>query len=122
VIYELDGHKNRDCLAWFARRATAWLLTKIKERRSVKCQAHEETCNSTRNWTIQEPTETSSSGMFNVNLILDCCLYFNRQRPTALLSADNNLCVACQTQKILGITPSRYRSSRDIARNIYGNT
>ncbi|KAF8205076.1 hypothetical protein BJ912DRAFT_22151 [Pholiota molesta] len=57
VIYELDGQKNRDGLAWFARRATAWLLTKIKERRSVKGQAQEETCKSTRNWKIKEPKE-----------------------------------------------------------------
>ena len=77
VIYELDGcvgdievmtfylsayryrQKNRDGLAWFARRATAWLLAKIKERRSVRGQAQEETCKSTGNWKIREQKEVS---------------------------------------------------------------
>jgi len=50
VIYELDGQKNREGLSWFARRASTWLLKKVKERRSVKGQALDETCKPSRNW------------------------------------------------------------------------
>ncbi|KAF9476505.1 hypothetical protein BDN70DRAFT_907640 [Pholiota conissans] len=124
VIYELDGQKNRDGLAWFARRATAWLLAKIKERRSVRGQAQEETCKSTGNWKIREQKEIVSKEMYNDNLILDCCLFFKRERPTALLSADNNLCINCQAQsctEVETISPSLYWSSREIAGRIYGD-
>ncbi|KAF8974459.1 PIN domain-containing protein [Flammula alnicola] len=122
VVYELDGcTEESNGLAWFARRATAWLLEKIRERRSVKGQAQEETCKSTRNWKIREPGEMSTSDMFNDNLILDCCLYFSRGRPTFLCSADNNLCITSQAQGIPTITPSRYGSSREMAQSIYGD-
>ena len=53
-LHDYERQKNRDGLAWFARQATAWLLEKIKERKSVKGQAQEETCKSTRNWKIKE--------------------------------------------------------------------
>ncbi|KIM46084.1 hypothetical protein M413DRAFT_426019 [Hebeloma cylindrosporum] len=121
VIYELDGQKNRDGLAWFARRATSWLLQRIKERRSVKGQAQEETCKSTGNWKIREPGEILNHEMFNDSLILDCCMYFSRGRPTFLCSADNNLCITSQSQGIPTVTPSRFWSSRELAYSMYGD-
>ena len=61
-IYENDladcrayRQKNRDGLAWFARRASAWLLKKVKERKFVKGQALNETCKSSGNWRTREP-------------------------------------------------------------------
>lgn len=42
--------KNRERLSWFARRASSWLLKKVKERRSVKGQALNETCKASGNW------------------------------------------------------------------------
>ncbi|KDR83639.1 hypothetical protein GALMADRAFT_235946 [Galerina marginata CBS 339.88] len=120
VVHELDGQKNRNGLAWFARRATAWLLEKIRERRSVKGQAQEATCKSTGNWKIRDSGEISTGEMFNDSLILDCCMYFLRERQTFLCSADNNLCIISQMQGISAITPSRFWSSREIAYAIYG--
>ncbi|KAF8165247.1 PIN domain-containing protein [Crassisporium funariophilum] len=122
VIYELDGQKNRDGLAWFARRASAWLLKKVKERKSIRGQANEETCKSTRNWKIREPGEVGSliPEMFNDNLILDCCMYFSRGRQTLLCSADNNLCISSHAQDIRTISPSRHWSSKEISYQIYG--
>lgn len=55
VLYQRQ--KNRDGLAWFARRASAWLLEKVKERKSVKGQANEETCKSSGNWKVKVPGE-----------------------------------------------------------------
>ena len=46
-------------MAWFARRASSWLLKKVKERKSVRGQANEETCKSTRNWKVKEPGDVS---------------------------------------------------------------
>jgi hypothetical protein len=54
-----DRQKNRDGLAWFSRRASAWLLKKIKERKTVKGQANEETCKRSGNWRIRGPDEAS---------------------------------------------------------------
>ena len=48
-------------MAWFARRASSWLLKKVKERKSVRGQSNEETCKSTRNWKVKEPGEVSLS-------------------------------------------------------------
>lgn len=44
------SQKNRDGLAWFARRASQWLLLRVKERKVVKGQANEETCKPSGNW------------------------------------------------------------------------
>lgn len=57
VLYELDSQKNRNGLSWFARRASTWLLKKVKERRTVKGQALEETCKILRNWRKREHGE-----------------------------------------------------------------
>jgi hypothetical protein len=46
----LSRQKNREGLSWFARRASTWLLKKVRERRSVKGQALDETCKPSRNW------------------------------------------------------------------------
>ena len=59
VIYELDGQKNRGGLSWFARRASTWLLKKVKERKCVKGQALDETCKPSRNWKKREMGEVS---------------------------------------------------------------
>jgi len=37
-------------------------------------------------------------GMYNDNLILDCCMYFSRQRAAYLCSADNNLLIEAVAQ------------------------
>lgn len=54
-----NRQKNRDGLAWFSRRASAWLLKKIKERKTVRGQANEETCNRSGNWKIRGSDEAS---------------------------------------------------------------
>jgi hypothetical protein len=75
VICELDGfvaslfirsiflnvrrQKNRGRLAWFARRASQWLLRRVKERRTVKGQANEETCKESGNWKLGASLEVS---------------------------------------------------------------
>ncbi|KAF9464448.1 PIN domain-containing protein [Collybia nuda] len=116
VIYELDGQKNRDGLAWFARRASAWLLKKVRERKYVRGQANEETCKSSKNWKIRVIGEDFGSERLNDTLILDCCLYFRRDRRTFLCSADINLCLESESERgIATITPSRNWSSREIA-------
>ena len=58
-IYVIDRQKNRDGLAWFARRASAWLLKKVRERKSVKVQANEETCKPSGNWKSKEVSTLS---------------------------------------------------------------
>ncbi|KAG5648964.1 hypothetical protein DXG03_000313 [Asterophora parasitica] len=110
--------KNRDGLAWFARRASAWLLKKVKERKMVKGQANEETCKASGNWKIRVPGEKDfGSERMNDALILDCCLYFRRGRRTFLCSADKNLCFETENAMagIPTIPPSRNWSSREIA-------
>ncbi|KAJ8519404.1 hypothetical protein ONZ45_g3655 [Pleurotus djamor] len=57
VIGELDGQKNRDGLAWFARRASAWVLAKVRERSVVRGQADEETCKLSENWKKSSPED-----------------------------------------------------------------
>ena len=59
ILFIVISQKNRDGMAWFARRASSWLLKKVKERKSVRGQANEETCKSTRNWKVKEPGEVS---------------------------------------------------------------
>ncbi|PPQ99048.1 hypothetical protein CVT24_003608 [Panaeolus cyanescens] len=119
VILELDGQKSRDGLAWFARRASTWLLEKIKERRTVKGQAREETCKSTRNWRIREAGEMG--GMDNDQLILDCVEYHARYRgQTILCSSDKNLCINANTQGVHTISPKEYWSSQEMAVQTFG--
>ncbi|KAG6911198.1 hypothetical protein DXG01_003065 [Tephrocybe rancida] len=120
VVYELDGQKNREGLAWFARRASTWLLEKIKERKMVRGQANEETCKASRNWKIRVPGEVFGTERMNDALILDCCLYFGRSRRTFVCSADKNLCIEHATQGLPTITPTRNWSSREIAWAIFG--
>lgn len=122
VILELDGQKNRDGLAWFARRASSWLLDRIKGRKSVRGQANGETCKASGKWKSREPNDIADSEMRNDNLILDCCLYFRRGRHTFLCSADNNLCLSGHSEGIPTITPSRNWNSKEIAQQIYGNS
>ncbi|RDB22560.1 Transcriptional protein swt1 [Hypsizygus marmoreus] len=119
VIHELDGQKNRDGLAWFARRASAWLLRKVKERRVVKGQANEETCKRSGNWKVRDPGEDFRT---NDERIIDCCSYFRRYRRTFLCSADINLCIDAEktTTGIPTISPTQNWSSQEIAWILFG--
>ena len=42
--------------------------------------------------------QSSNAEMFNDNLILDCCMYFSRERQSLLCSADHNLCIISVAQ------------------------
>ena len=42
--------------------------------------------------------QSSNAEMFNDNLILDCCMYFSRERQSFLCSADHNLCIISVAQ------------------------
>jgi len=99
VIHELDIQKNRNNLSWFARRASTWLLKKVKERRSVKGQALNETCKSSGNWKVKEQREELGTERTNDGLILDCCQYFFRVRQcrTFLCSKDKLLAVEAES-------------------------
>ncbi|KIJ70065.1 hypothetical protein HYDPIDRAFT_171975 [Hydnomerulius pinastri MD-312] len=124
VIYELDGQKNRNHLSWFARRASTWLLKKVKERRSVKGQALEETCKPSGNWKKREPGEEFGTERTNDSLILDCCQYFFRVRlrRTFLCSKDKILAVEAESIGIPSIFPNRGSfCSRDIAHAVFGH-
>ncbi|KAG1872710.1 PIN domain-containing protein [Suillus tomentosus] len=123
VIYELDGQKNRERLSWFARRASSWLLKKVKERRSVKGQALNETCKASGNWKKRDLDAVPEFGSerSNDSLIIDCCKYFLRQRRTFLCSKDKLLIVEAESEFVLTISPSRNTfSSRDIAEALFG--
>jgi hypothetical protein len=112
--HAVHRQKNRDGLGWFARRASAWLLKKVKERMYVRGQANEETCKISRNWKVRVPGEVSTSILFliassngdqdfgserlNDSLIIDCCKYFRRGRRTFLCSADKNLCIESESE------------------------
>jgi len=100
VIHELDSQKHgtHDSLGWFARTASTWLLEKVKERRSVKAQAQDETCKKSKNWKTRDPGEAFGE-RHNDSLILDCCMYFASKYRTALCSADKILCIECESQK-----------------------
>ncbi|EIW82098.1 hypothetical protein CONPUDRAFT_81645 [Coniophora puteana RWD-64-598 SS2] len=122
VIYELDGQKNRDGLSWFARRASTWLLKKVKERKCVKGQALDETCKPSRNWKKREIGESSWDERRNDSLILDCCQYFSRIRHkrTVLCSKDKLLAVEAESEGIQNIYPTGQFCSRAIAHALYG--
>jgi rRNA-processing protein FCF1 len=123
VIYELDGQKNRERLSWFARRASSWLLKKVKERRSVKGQALEETCKASGNWKKRDMDAVLEFGSERSNdgLIIDCCKYFLRQRRTFLCSKDKLLTVEAESESVLTISPGRDTfSSSDIAHALFG--
>ncbi|KAF9226571.1 hypothetical protein BS17DRAFT_794064 [Gyrodon lividus] len=123
VIYELDGQKNRNGLSWFARRASTWLLKRVKEKRSVKGQALDETCKPSGNWKKREPGTEFGTERTNDSLILDCCQYFFRvrQRRTFLCSKDKILAVEAESIGIPSIFPERESfCSRGIAQAVFG--
>lgn len=70
----MDGRqKNRGGLAWFARRASSWLLDRIKERKSVRGQANGETCKASGKWKSREPNDvglssTSRQAIYKVDM------------------------------------------------------
>jgi len=101
VISELDRQKTRDDqVAWAARLASTWLLEKVKERRFVKGQTHEETCKASGKWNVKDVGGSIAGGSeLNDDLIIDCCQYFTRhpQHYVALCSGDKNLCVKAES-------------------------
>ncbi|KAI0052996.1 hypothetical protein FA95DRAFT_1482376 [Auriscalpium vulgare] len=130
VISELDHQKNRADLAWAARRASTWLLEKVKERRSVRGQAHEETCKQSGKWNVRDQGEVGfprSGPESNDDLIIDCCRYFAgvcfraKSGRVVLCSADKNICFKSESLGLQSISPSRFWTSREIADALYGN-
>ncbi|KAH9006954.1 PIN domain-containing protein [Lactarius hatsudake] len=131
VISELDSatmdcnsirQKTRDDkVAWAARLASTWLLEKVKERRFVKGQTHEETF---RNDAKGDEARRGGSEM-NDDLILDCCQYFARRpqqgviRHVALCSGDKNLCVKVESVGIWTFCPTNGWTSRAIATALF---
>ncbi|KAJ7179024.1 PIN domain-containing protein [Mycena filopes] len=116
VLNELDGQKKSDRLGWFSRRASAWLLEKVKEKRSVRVQGNAETLNPSGNWRIRERGQHSGD-RYNDELILDCCLYFGSKFRTALFSADTNLRIESESTAVPSIAPT---SGRDLAKFLLG--
>jgi len=123
VIHELDAQKNRDNLSWFARRASTWLLKKVKEKRSVKGQALDETCKPSGNWKTKARGGELGTERANDGLILDCCQYFFRVRQcrTFLCSKDKLLAVESESVGIPTLNPNQGSfCSRDIALAVFG--
>ncbi|KAJ7094653.1 PIN domain-containing protein [Mycena belliarum] len=116
VLNELDGQKKSDRLGWFARRASEWMLEKVKERRSVRGQTNQETMKPSRNWRIRQPGE-SFGERGNDELILDCCIYFRSRFRTAFVSLDKTLCIESESHGIKSISP---HSGRELARFLLG--
>ena len=48
-------------MAWAARLASTWLLERVKERRFVKGQTHEETCKRSGKWNVKDVGESEAS-------------------------------------------------------------
>ncbi|TFK29397.1 hypothetical protein FA15DRAFT_740301 [Coprinopsis marcescibilis] len=127
VIYELDGLKKRN-EAWPARRASGWLLSKVREQKHVKVQATDETTKPSRNWRTKDDEETGIlDEMKNDRLILDCCQYFrSKHHRTVLCSADKNLCIIATTSDarnpVMSISPPPGRpwTSREIMKTFFG--
>ena len=75
--------KKREKIGWFASRASAWILNKMKERKTVHVQARGETCNTT--------IESHQRGRTNDMYIADCCRFFAMRKPVIFISGDVNL-------------------------------
>ncbi|KAJ7047251.1 PIN domain-containing protein [Mycena alexandri] len=116
VVNELDGQKKSDRLGWFSRRASAWLLEKVKQKRSVRGQGNAETMNPSGNWRTRQRGQPFGE-RYNDELILDCCLYFRSKFRTALFSADTNLRIESESQGVRSIAPT---SGRDLAQFLLG--
>ncbi|KAH9077313.1 PIN domain-containing protein [Lactarius deliciosus] len=121
VISELDRQKTRDDkVAWAARLASTWLLEKVKERRFVKGQTHDETFRNDA-----KGDEVREGRRMNDDLILDCCQYFARRpqqgviRHVALCSGDKNLCVKVESVGIWTFCPTNGWTSRAIATALF---
>ncbi|KAL0568854.1 hypothetical protein V5O48_013120 [Marasmius crinis-equi] len=95
--------------AWFSRHASSWLLQKSQERKVLKGQARNET--DTRHGPPGSADES----------IMHCAVYFNRIGQTYLYSADKNLCILCEGERVITISPLIRFSSRDIAKHIYSD-
>ncbi|KAH9045541.1 PIN domain-containing protein [Lactarius pseudohatsudake] len=139
VISELDRQKTRDDkVAWAARLASTWLLEKVKERRFVKGQTHEETFrNDAKGDEVRVSISETNNALklignlqrggseMNDDLILDCCQYFARRpqqgviRHVALCSGDKNLCVKVESVGIWTFCPTNGWTSRAIATALF---
>ncbi|EJD01230.1 uncharacterized protein FOMMEDRAFT_169392 [Fomitiporia mediterranea MF3/22] len=121
VVEELDYQKNDKSrqLCWTARMASTWILSKLKERRSVKGQAYKQTMQKSGSWKRRDP------GTCNDDLIVDCCLFLREKQHHNVLaiSQDNNLCTNAESQGILTLNPKTLTrwSSRSLARYLFGN-
>jgi len=83
LLSELDGLKKRESIGWFASRASAWILNKMKERRTVHVQARRETCGiDIRSYEVAHRNDT---------YIYDCCQFFARRGHVIFVSSDLNL-------------------------------
>lgn len=83
--------KNREGLSWFARRASTFLLQKVKEKKSLKVQARSETVNTQ----LQEHEQLRSADI----AIWDCCLFYKTKGEVILLSSDTNLRTLCENEE-----------------------
>jgi hypothetical protein len=54
IVTTIRQKTREDKVAWAARLASTWLLEKVKERRFVKGQTHEETCRASGKWNVNE--------------------------------------------------------------------
>ncbi|KAG6821614.1 hypothetical protein H0H93_000123 [Arthromyces matolae] len=124
VVYELDGQKTRDGLAWFARRASSWLLEKIKERKIVKGQANEETCKASRNWKVRVAGETVVPIMHKPtepSYVAETKIYVLKVRTKVQKKATQKVyAYLTYSTGIPPILPTRNWSSREIAWTIFG--
>ncbi|KZT12517.1 uncharacterized protein LAESUDRAFT_718778 [Laetiporus sulphureus 93-53] len=116
MLSELDGLKKRTSVGWFASRASAWILNRMKERKTVKVQARKETMHTE----IGPEDEHRRNDM----LIRDCCLYFQTKGHVVLLSGDVNLCNSCEAWDIQNIcitTELKQKwTSHDLAQRLLG--
>lgn len=112
VLSELDGLKNRDSLKWFSQTASTFILKGVRKMKSIKVQARKETSN------IKDQEDLSRK---NDIAIFDCCHYFSQKKGrVVLLSADKNLCIECEKEKIMSVNPpKRSWSSRELARALF---
>ncbi|KAH8118312.1 hypothetical protein DFH11DRAFT_1686509 [Phellopilus nigrolimitatus] len=121
VVQELDYQKNDESrdLWWAARRASTWILSKLKEHKHVKGQAFQETLQQSGSWKRRDP------GTSNDDLIVDYCLYLREEKAQNVLaiSQDNNFCNSAESQGLHTLNPKDFIrwSSKSLARSIFGD-
>ncbi|KZT74322.1 hypothetical protein DAEQUDRAFT_720487 [Daedalea quercina L-15889] len=126
LLSELDGLKKREKIGWFASRASAWILNKMKERKTVHVQARGETVH-----IDLKPYELERK---NDMYIYACCRFFVKEKPLIFVSGDVNLQSTVESintdsvsraelfADILTIRPDKKGwSNRDLARKLADN-